>query len=88
MLNVQDGVRDAAVSASRYLKTDEAARYLGVSARTLTNWRWRGGGYGPAFVRAGRSVRYDLRTLDAWMAHHTFDSTSSADHGNPIPTAA
>ena len=35
------------------LSTENAARYLGLSARTLNNWRWLGGGRGPAFVRLG-----------------------------------
>ena len=70
------------------LSTENAARYLGLSARTLNNWRWLGGGRGPAFVRLGRSVRYDVRTLDAWIAGRTFDSTSLADHGAPTQAAA
>ena len=70
------------------LTTPNAARYLGVSAKTLNNWRWLGAGRGPAFVRLGRSVRYDVRTLDAWIASRTFDSTSLADHGAPTKSAA
>ena len=62
------------------LSTEHAAQYLGISPRTLHNWRWMGGGKGPAFVRVGRAVRYDVRTLDAWIAGRTFDSTSAADH--------
>lgn len=60
------------------LCTEDAAQYLAVSPRTLNNWRWRG--EGPQFVRVGRSVRYDVRTLAAWVAGRTFDSTSAADH--------
>jgi predicted DNA-binding transcriptional regulator AlpA len=62
------------------LSTENAARYLGISPRTLNNWRCLGGGKGPAFVRVGRAVRYDVRTLDAWITGRTFDSTSAADH--------
>jgi hypothetical protein len=61
------------------LSTEDAARYIGMAARTLHNWRWIGTGIGPAFVRMGRSVRYDVRTLDAWIAARTFESTSAAD---------
>ena len=60
--------------------TEHAARYLGISPRTLNNWRCLGGGKGPAFVRVGRAVRYDVRTLDAWVAGRTYNSTSAADH--------
>lgn len=73
---------------TRYLKTPDAARYLGVSAKTLNNWRWLGAGRGPSFVRLGRSVRYDVRVLDAWMAGRTFDSTRLADQGAPTKAAA
>ena len=62
------------------LSTAGAAQYMGISPRTLNNWRWMGGGKGPAFVRLGRAVRYDVRTLDAWIAGRTFGSTSAADH--------
>ena len=65
------------------LPTPKAAAYIGMSVRTMNNWRWLGAGRGPAFVRLGRSVRYDVRTLDAWIAARTFDSTSLADHGAP-----
>jgi hypothetical protein len=67
-------------TAQGLLSSEHAAQYLGISPRTLHNWRWLGGGKGPAFVRVGRAVRYDVRTLDAWIAGRTFDSTSAADH--------
>ncbi len=70
------------------LSTAHAARYLGLSPRTLCNWRWLGGNRGPAHVRMGRAVRYDVRTLDAWIVGRTFDSTSLADHGAPTRAAA
>lgn len=62
------------------LTTEGAAQYLGLSAKTLNNWRCLGGHRGPPFVRAGRAVRYDRRTLDAWINGNTHDSTSAADH--------
>jgi hypothetical protein len=64
------------------VSTEHAARYLGLSPRTLHNWRWMG--IGPAYVKMGRAVRYDRRTLDAWMAGRTYDSTSAADNGLPV----
>ena len=80
--------QDSSGSPVVLLTTPNAARYLGVSAKTLNNWRWLGAGRGPAFVRLGRSVRYDVRTLDLWISGRTFDSTSLADHGAPTKSAA
>ncbi len=64
------------------LTTTGAAQYLGLSAKTLNNWRCLGGQRGPSFVRAGRAVRYDVRALDAWISGNTHDSTSAADHAS------
>jgi DNA-binding transcriptional MerR regulator len=46
-----------------------AAELLGLSSRTLQAWRTKG--IGPAFVRAGRAVRYRRRDLIAWMDANT-----------------
>ena len=56
---------------------DEAARYARVSVSSLQ--RWRGQGFGPKFVKAGRRVIYRRKDLDDWMAQRTFQSTSEAD---------
>lgn len=51
----------------KFLKTEEAAEYLGFSKRTLENWRLRGGG--PKFHRSPQNhVRYRQSDLDAWIA--------------------
>lgn len=47
----------------------EAADLLSLSVRTLQAWRTRA--FGPAFVRAGRAVRYRRRDLFAWMDANT-----------------
>jgi len=52
----------------RLLKTKEAAAYLGLSVRTLENWRYQG--RGPKVTTLDRTVRYDLRDLDAWIEDH------------------
>lgn len=50
---------------NRYLKTPQAAIYLGLSARYLEGLRCAGGG--PPFIKlAPRKVVYDLLDLDAW----------------------
>lgn len=54
----------------------EAAGYLGLSARTLENWRLKGGG--PAFVRMSqRCVRYRLEALNQWLSAREVTSTSA-----------
>ena len=59
------------------LDTRGAARLLGIAERTACNWRVNG--EGPGFIRVGRSVRYDPRTLAAWLDERRFRSTSEAD---------
>ena len=48
-----------------YLSAAEAATYLGMSERTLNNYRVNGR-QGPAFTRLGQLVRYRVADLDAW----------------------
>jgi excisionase family DNA binding protein len=52
----------------------EAALVLRLSERTLERLRVSGGG--PSFVKAGRSVRYRERDLEAWIAERVVSSTS------------
>ena len=53
----------------------QAADYLSVAARTLNNWRSRGGG--PKFVKVSdRCIRYRRRDLDDWTERRTRRSTS------------
>lgn len=49
----------------RYLNTEEAAAYIGISASTLS--RMRVSGEGPCYSKAGRRVLYDVAQLDKWM---------------------
>lgn len=46
-----------------------AARYVGYSTFALKAWRRQG--RGPAYIRVGRSVRYRVAALDAWLERHT-----------------
>lgn len=55
------------------LTTDEAAAYLRLHPFTLRNWRTRGGG--PRAVKVGRSVRYRLSDIEAWLEEHAEDRT-------------
>lgn len=52
----------------------EAAKYLGISARTLEGWAVRGGG--PRMLKLGARVLYRRRDLDSWLAARERASTS------------
>ncbi len=64
----------------RFLRTPEAARFLGLSARTLEKHRTYG--TGPAYYKLGGRVVYALDELKLWAARGTRQSTS--DPGNGI----
>jgi len=53
----------------------EAASLLRLSERTLER-RYRVSGTGPKFVRLGRSIRYWLTEIEAFIALRTVGSTS------------
>jgi hypothetical protein len=55
----------------------QAALFLGVSVRTLQAWRVRGGG--PPYVKCGRAVRYQRRSLIEYQRAHTVANTTEAD---------
>jgi hypothetical protein len=57
-----------------YFDTPGAARWLGVSPRTLVDYRARGGG--PKWVRIARAVRYRADWLDQWADDKAVTSTS------------
>lgn len=49
------------------LRPSEAARVIGVTPKTLSNWRGRG--KGPSYVRVGqRGIFYRIEDLDAWLS--------------------
>ncbi|MBJ6751354.1 helix-turn-helix domain-containing protein [Geomonas anaerohicana] len=58
------------------LTTPEAAAYLKVKPATLEQWRWNG--RGPRFAKIGRSVRYRMSDLDAFLDARVFGSTTEA----------
>ena len=65
----------------RRLTEHEAADILGVSHRTLQQWRRTGGG--PPYLKLGSAVRYDAAALEAWAEAQTRRHTS-----DPGPAAA
>jgi excisionase family DNA binding protein len=59
------------------LKTEEAAKYLNLSRRTLEGLRRRGGG--PQFRALSRNaVRYSLDDLQAWVDSRCAPHTAKA----------
>jgi len=78
----------------RYLRTPEAARFLGLSGRTLEKHRTYG--TGPAYRKLGGRVVYALEDLRAWADRGTKTSTSDSGasvvlpakrHTAPVPYA-
>ena len=53
-----------AKKGSPFLSTEQAAFYLGLSARKLQQMRGAGGG--PPFRRHSRYVRYHIEDLEDW----------------------
>ena len=56
-----------------YLRTKDAASYIGLAVSTLAKFRVDGSG--PRYIRAGR-ILYDRDDLDAWLASRKRVSTS------------
>jgi predicted DNA-binding transcriptional regulator AlpA len=55
----------AANTGKRYLSDREVAERYGLNVRTLQNWRIFG--KGPKFRKFGRSTKYDVRDIEAWL---------------------
>jgi predicted DNA-binding transcriptional regulator AlpA len=72
----------------RYLRTPEAARFLGISGRTLEKHRTYG--TGPSYRKLGGRVVYRVEDLQSWADLGL--RTSTSDPGNtrvrpPKPSA-
>lgn len=65
--------------SARYLDTREAARFLGLSNRTLD--RYRVTGEGPVFHKFGTRIRYAQADLEEWAAARRMRSTSDESMG-------
>jgi predicted DNA-binding transcriptional regulator AlpA len=61
-------------TGARYVRTQEAARLLDLSARTLEKYRCHG--TGPTFRKLGGRVVYLVDDLEAWADHAACTSTS------------
>ena len=51
------------------ISSEKASEVLGIRPQTLACWRLYG--RGPAFVKVGRLVKYDLKTLNEWILKRT-----------------
>ena len=67
----------------RYLRTPEAARFLGLSGRTLEKHRTYG--TGPRYAKLGGRVVYQLDDLQAWVARGAKSSTSDVSGSGVLP---
>lgn len=63
---------------TKYMTTEQAAKYLNLSPRTLETMRWRGSGPPFAKLSPGRSGRivYDRDRVDEWIAERMRESTT------------
>lgn len=74
----ENSARDRApnsIEGKIYLTTNEAAKFLGLSRRTLEAWRFRGGG--PAFKKIGGAVRYKITDLENFAQDRSYPHTSA-----------
>lgn len=65
----------------RLLSTEEAAQYLSMSTHWLKTSRFRPELDGPSYIKMGRSVRYDINDLDAWISERRLRGTHEAFGG-------
>ena len=63
------------------LTATEVAEALGLTIRTLEDWRYKG--EGPPFLKIGHRVRYDAADLERWLAAQRRRSTSDGDTDRP-----
>ena len=73
------------IKDTRYLRTKEAAHYVGLAARTLEKHRTYG--TGPAYRKIGGRVVYTLEDLRAWADRGACASTSDPNNGSVLPAA-
>ena len=75
------------MTGSRYLRTQAAAAYCGLSRRTLEKLRTAGGGPRYARPEGRRFVAYDQSDLDEWMRTGRRCSTSASLDGTARPSS-
>lgn len=58
------------------LDSNELARELNVSIRTLDQWAYLG--KGPAYLKLGKHRRYRREDIDAWLDERTVSTSAGA----------
>ena len=59
----------------RLLDTQETSEFLGMSAHWVKASRQKPELDGPPFLKIGRTVKYDTRDLEVWLAQRRFRGT-------------
>lgn len=59
------------IAGRRYVTPDRLAQLLGVTVRTLA--RWHADGRGPAKIKRGKLVLFDISKLPDYLASHETD---------------
>ncbi len=72
-----------ASGAPRFVRTQQAAAYLGLSHRTLEKHRTFG--TGPAYRKLGGRVVYAIEDLQAWADRGAKTSTTDPGVGEVLP---
>ena len=67
----------------RFLRTPDAARFLGISLRTLEKHRTYG--TGPTYRKIGGRVLYTVHDLEAWSEIGSRKSTRDTTAGTVFP---
>lgn len=60
-----------------HLSTKEAAKYLGLAPVTLAKWRCYSTPNKPAWIDYGRTIKYRLEDLDAWVESNRHEVATS-----------
>ncbi|WP_397570449.1 helix-turn-helix domain-containing protein [Schlesneria sp. T3-172] len=63
----------APATRNEMLSSIEAAKFLGISPGTLVQWRHAQREGQPPYHKLGKSVRYRLSSLEAWLESNAVD---------------
>lgn len=66
-----------------FSKEAEVAKHVGYSLRAIR--KWRAEGKGPSYFRVGRSIRYRMCDVEAWLKHHQVRLSQTARKLGAIP---
>lgn len=75
--SVKPRPRTPQITTSPTIDEADTSRYLGLSVPWLRVRRRDG--KGPAFVRTGRTIRYRVQDLDAWLERHVVRTGEQAE---------